>query len=85
MTTATEIADKLAVEHNLSKAQGKTLIDGVIRANIDAAASGDEISLPGLASSRSRPRPSATAAIHRPARPSRSRPQRSSPSLQPRR
>ncbi|MBE0577950.1 HU family DNA-binding protein [Devosia sp.] len=48
MTTATEIADKLAAEHNLTKAQGKALIDGVFKAITDAAAAGDEISLPGF-------------------------------------
>lgn len=48
MTTATEIADRLATEHNLTKAQGKALIDGVFKAITDAAASGNEISLPGF-------------------------------------
>lgn len=48
MTTATEIADKLATEHNLTKSQGKALVDGVFKAIADAAAAGDEISLPGF-------------------------------------
>jgi DNA-binding protein HU-beta len=48
MTTATEIADKLATEHNLSKSQGKALVDGVFKAIAEAAASGEEISLPGF-------------------------------------
>jgi DNA-binding protein HU-beta len=48
MATATEIADKLATEHNLTKSQGKALVDGVFKAIADAAAAGDEISLPGF-------------------------------------
>lgn len=31
MTTADEIADKLAAEHNLTNAQGKALVDGVFK------------------------------------------------------
>lgn len=48
MTTANEIADKLAAEHDLTKAQGKALVDGVLKAITDAAIAGDEISLPGF-------------------------------------
>ena len=48
MTTATEIADKLATEHNLTKSQGKALVDGVFKAIADAAVAGEEISLPGF-------------------------------------
>jgi DNA-binding protein HU-beta len=48
MTTATEIADKLAAEHNLTKSQGKALVDGVFKAITDAAVAGEEISLPGF-------------------------------------
>lgn len=48
MTTANEIADKLAAEHSLTKAQGKALVDGVFKAITDAAVSGEEISLPGF-------------------------------------
>jgi len=48
MTTANEIADKLASEHNLTKAQGKSLVDGVFQAITDAAVAGEEISLPGF-------------------------------------
>ncbi|GLQ12510.1 DNA-binding protein [Devosia yakushimensis] len=48
MTTANEIADKLAIEHGLTKAQGKALVDGVFKAIAEAAVSGDEISLPGF-------------------------------------
>jgi DNA-binding protein HU-beta len=48
MTTANEIADKLAAEHSLTKAQGKALVDGVFKAIAEAAAAGEEISLPGF-------------------------------------
>ena len=48
MTTANEIADKLATEHNLTKAQGKSLVDGVFQAITNAAVAGEEISLPGF-------------------------------------
>lgn len=48
MTTAAEIADKLATEHNLTKAQGKSLVDGVFQAITAAAVAGQEISLSGF-------------------------------------
>lgn len=48
MTTATDIADKLATDHNLTKVQGKALIDDVFNAIAEAAAKGEEISLPGF-------------------------------------
>ncbi|TIQ16964.1 MAG: HU family DNA-binding protein [Mesorhizobium sp.] len=48
MTTASEIADKLAADHNLTKVQGKALVDGVFNAIAEAAAAGEEISLPGF-------------------------------------
>lgn len=48
MTTASEIADKLAGEHNFTKA----LVDSVFKAIANAAAAGEEISLPGSESSR---------------------------------
>lgn len=48
MTTATEIADKLASEHELTKTQAKTLVDGVFKSVIDAAIAGEEISVPGF-------------------------------------
>lgn len=48
MTTATEIADKLATEHNLTKTQGKALVDSVFKAIAEAAAAGEEISLPAF-------------------------------------
>ncbi|WEK03869.1 MAG: HU family DNA-binding protein [Candidatus Devosia phytovorans] len=48
MATTNEIADKIAAEHDLSKSQGKALVDSVIKAITDAAVAGDEVSLPGF-------------------------------------
>jgi DNA-binding protein HU-beta len=48
MTTVIEIADKLAAEHNLTRAQGKALVDGVFTAIAEAAIKREEISLPGF-------------------------------------
>ena len=48
MTTAIEIAEKLAADHNLTKTQGKALVDGVFNAIAEAATKGEEISLPGF-------------------------------------
>jgi DNA-binding protein HU-beta len=48
MTTANEIADKIATEQNLTKAQAKTVVDGIFKAIADAATSGSETSIPGF-------------------------------------
>jgi DNA-binding protein HU-beta len=48
MTTASDIADKLATENNLSKSQAKTVVDGVFKAIADAAKGGDEVNVPGF-------------------------------------
>ena len=48
MTTANEIADKIAAEQNLPKVQAKAIVDGLFKAIADAAASGDETSIPGF-------------------------------------
>jgi DNA-binding protein HU-beta len=48
MTTASDIADKLAAENNLSKSQAKTIVEGVFKAMMDAAKSGDEVNVPGF-------------------------------------
>lgn len=48
MPTANEIADKIATEHGLPKAQGKALVDSVFKAITDAAIAGEEVSLPGF-------------------------------------
>ncbi|MBZ5762269.1 HU family DNA-binding protein [Rhizobium sp. VS19-DR104.2] len=48
MTTTNEIADKIASEHGLTKAQGKAVVEAVIAAITEAALAGNETSLPGL-------------------------------------
>jgi DNA-binding protein HU-beta len=48
MTTTNEIADKIAAEHGLTKAQGKMIIEAVIASITEAAVAGNETSLPGF-------------------------------------
>ncbi len=48
MTTANEIADKIAADNSLTKTQAKSIVDSVFKAIADAAASGVETSLPGF-------------------------------------
>lgn len=48
MTTTNEIADKIAMEQNLTKAQAKTIVESVLSQIIDAAKSDAETSLPGF-------------------------------------
>lgn len=48
MTTANEIADKIATDNNLTKAQAKTIVDSVFKQIADAAVGGAETSLPGF-------------------------------------
>ncbi|MDM9621913.1 DNA-binding protein [Rhizobium sp. AC44/96] len=48
MTTTNEIADKIAAEHGLTKAQGKAVVEGVFAAITAAALSGAESSIPGF-------------------------------------
>jgi DNA-binding protein HU-beta len=48
MTTANEIAEKIATENSLTKAQAKAIVDGVFKAIADAAASGAETSIAGF-------------------------------------
>lgn len=43
-----DLADKIAAANNLSKADAKKLVDGILGAIADAAAAGDEISLNGF-------------------------------------
>jgi DNA-binding protein HU-beta len=40
MTTTNEIADKIAAEHSLTKAQGKAIVEAVFAAITAAATSG---------------------------------------------
>lgn len=48
MTTANDIADKLASDNNLTKTQAKAIVDGVFKAITDAAKGGDETNVPGF-------------------------------------
>lgn len=44
----TELADHIATQHGFEKKQAKQLVDGVFKAVIDAAAKGEEVSIPGF-------------------------------------
>jgi DNA-binding protein HU-beta len=48
MTTANEIAEKIAAEQGLTKAQGKTIVESVFAAITAAAVAGAETSIPGF-------------------------------------
>lgn len=48
MTTTTEIADKIATEQNLSKAQAKAIVESVFKQIAEAARTGSETSIPGF-------------------------------------
>ncbi len=48
MATSNDIADKIASENGLTKAQAKTIVDGVFKEISDAAVAGGEISIPGF-------------------------------------
>ncbi|PRD43547.1 DNA-binding protein [Phyllobacterium phragmitis] len=48
MTTTNEIADKIAAEQSLTKAQAKTIVESVFHQMVDAAKSGAETSVPGF-------------------------------------
>ncbi len=48
MTTTNEIAEKIATEHSLSKAQGKAIVETLIASIVAAAVAGNETSLPGF-------------------------------------
>lgn len=48
MTTTNEIADKIAAEQNLTKAQAKAIVESVFNEISGAARSGAETSIPGF-------------------------------------
>ncbi len=48
MATTAEIADKIAADQNLTKAQAKTIVDSVFKQIAEAAKSGGETNVPGL-------------------------------------
>ncbi|MDH7785711.1 DNA-binding protein HU-beta [Ochrobactrum sp. 19YEA23] len=47
MTTATAMADKIAAEQSLTKAQAKAIVDSVFRQIAEAAKTGAETNVPG--------------------------------------
>ncbi len=65
MNTA-EIADHLAGAHGLTKSAAKALVDDVLKAIADAAAKGDEGSLPGCGKFKVQSPPGRTRAATRP-------------------
>ncbi len=48
MTTTNDIADKIAVDHGLTKVQSKAIVEAVFSSITDAAGSGAETSIPGF-------------------------------------
>jgi DNA-binding protein HU-beta len=48
MTTTADIADKIAADQNLTKAQAKTIVDSVFKQIVEAAKSGAETNVPGF-------------------------------------
>jgi DNA-binding protein HU-beta len=48
MATTNEIADRLAGEHGLTKAQAKAVVEAVFKQIADAATSGNETSIAGF-------------------------------------
>jgi DNA-binding protein HU-beta len=48
MTTTNEIADKIAAEHQLTKAQSKAIVEAVFGAITAAATAGSETSIPAF-------------------------------------
>lgn len=48
MTTTTEIADKIAADQNLTKAQAKAIVESVFKQITDHARAGSETSIPGF-------------------------------------
>ena len=59
MNTA-ELADQIAAGHELTKTEAKQIVDDVLQAIIDAAAGGDEVSLPGFGKFKVQDRPART-------------------------
>lgn len=51
------LADAIAAEHDMSKAQAKAVVESVLKAITDAAAAGTEVSLPGFGKFKVQDRP----------------------------
>lgn len=48
MPTTNEIADKIAADQNIAKAQAKAIVESVLKQITDAAKAGAETNLPGF-------------------------------------
>lgn len=48
MPTTNEIADKIAADQNITKAQAKAIVESVLKQITDAAKAGAETNLPGF-------------------------------------
>lgn len=48
MTTTNEIAEQIAADNSLTKAQGKAIVESVFAAITASAAAGSETSIPGF-------------------------------------
>ena len=59
MNTA-DLIDHVAAQGGITKAQAKSLVDGVFGAIRDAAAKGDEVSLPGFGKFKVQSKPART-------------------------
>ena len=59
MNTA-DLIDQVAAQGGITKAQAKSLVDGVFGAIRDAAAKGDEVSLPGFGKFKVQSKPART-------------------------
>lgn len=44
----TDLIEKLAADHGLTKVAAKSIVDGLLKAIADAAAAGEEVNLPGF-------------------------------------
>ena len=55
-----DIIDAVAADSNLTKAQAKTIVDGVFKAVADAAAKGEEVSIPGFGKFKVQAKPART-------------------------
>lgn len=71
MTTANEIADQPAIEHELAKPQARAVVESVFKAIASAAAAGEEVSIPGFGKFKVKDSPGGWAATPLPATPSR--------------
>lgn len=48
MPTTNEIADKIAADQNITKAQAKSIVESVLKQITEAAKAGEETNLPGF-------------------------------------